>query len=355
MRILYFNDYAMDLALREWRAGHLPGHHLYGVNELSEAEFHVDVLPYHGYRKLKARTKRRVGDLDQQLRALTWPRVDVVYVGCQYDTTALALLRRLRLGRPVVATVHHRLRGPLRHPWLFRLVYGGHDLLLCLTEAGRRHLVDELGMSPDKVRWQGWSADLAYYDRFLSTPEDPTSRSVIAAGKSKRDYDTLVRAVTGEDIDVRIFCSKRSAPSVAAPNVHVEYGGRDPSQAAALDADALMPLYRQSTAVAIPLSADTVGTSTGLTSLVEALALAKPVVMTNTRWLDVDIEREGVGYWVDPGDVTGWRDALAAIVADPENARRMGERGRALCAERFSPNAHGERLAAHLRSVARRR
>lgn len=355
LRVLYFNDYAMDVALARWRAGEIPAQHLYGTHDLERFGFEVDVLPWMRHRRLKRWSKKRVGDLDQQVRALLRRDVDVIYSGSQFDTTALAILRRVGvLRRPLVATIHHRPAGKLRHPLLFRFLYGGHDRLLCLGEAARRDLVEQLGLSPDRVRWQGWTVDLPYYDRHRE--EEPAARTtfVLAAGKTKRDYDTLVRAVQGTTIAVRVRCSAQSAPSVRAPNVEVVFDDDAPNRAEALPADTLLGEYRAAHAVAIPLAATTAGTSTGLTSLVEAMAMGKAVVMTRNDWLDVDIELEGAGFVVDPGDAEGWRRALGRLAEDPELTLAMGRRARELCEERFSPTAHAARLASELHAVVMR-
>jgi glycosyltransferase involved in cell wall biosynthesis len=66
----------------------------------------------------------------------------------------------------------------------------------------------------------------------------------------------------------------------------------------------------------------------------EAMAAAAPVVVTRTcPW--EEIEREGAGRWVEHS-----AEAIAAavdgILANPEGARVMGERGRALIARRYA-------------------
>ena len=90
----------------------------------------------------------------------------------------------------------------------------------------------------------------------------------------------------------------------------------------------LRSLYRRARAVAIPL--ERTSYLAGLTSLMDALAMGLPVIMTRTPYIDIDLEAEGVGIWVDAGDAHGWRAALEKLRDDPDGAAAMGARGRAL-------------------------
>ena len=56
--------------------------------------------------------------------------------------------------------------------------------------------------------------------------------------------------------------------------------------------------------------------------------MAKPVICARTQG-QVDIVREGeTGFYVPPGDVRAWRDAITTLWNDPDRARAMGLRAR---------------------------
>jgi glycosyltransferase involved in cell wall biosynthesis len=80
--------------------------------------------------------------------------------------------------------------------------------------------------------------------------------------------------------------------------------------------------------------------------VLEAMAQGKPVVATavgGTPELVLDGE---TGILVPPGDVAALTDALAALLADPERARRMGEAGRERVEREFSLAASTARVLA---------
>jgi glycosyltransferase involved in cell wall biosynthesis len=74
-------------------------------------------------------------------------------------------------------------------------------------------------------------------------------------------------------------------------------------------------------------------------SILEAMALGRPVVATDVGGTPEQIEHERTGLLVAPGDVSGVAAALARLAADPATARAMGERGRERQRERFDGDA----------------
>mgnify|MGYP002639821325 CR=1 FL=1 len=68
--------------------------------------------------------------------------------------------------------------------------------------------------------------------------------------------------------------------------------------------------------------------------IMEAMAAGKPIVSTSVGCLS-ELVSPATGALVEPGDMQGLADALAALTADPVRARVMGEAGAAVAAERF--------------------
>jgi glycosyltransferase involved in cell wall biosynthesis len=71
-------------------------------------------------------------------------------------------------------------------------------------------------------------------------------------------------------------------------------------------------------------------------SAIEALAAGTPVVANRVGGVP-DVVRDGVdGYLVEPGDTEAAAECLAALAADPELRRRLGESGRSRVRARYS-------------------
>lgn len=76
-------------------------------------------------------------------------------------------------------------------------------------------------------------------------------------------------------------------------------------------------------------------------SVAEALACGVAPIVTETCPWEI-LDREHAGYWV-PQTAEAIAAAILQVLASPAGSREMGERGRRLVAERFSPAAIGAR------------
>ncbi|MBI5837556.1 MAG: glycosyltransferase family 4 protein [Candidatus Eisenbacteria bacterium] len=356
MKILYLNNYPMDEAWRLWEAGKYPGNHLFGTTHLGRHGIEVRIAPYRVHTWLASLGRwLRLGDLDQQYRAL-FSGCDLVYSACQGDTLGLAMLRSAGLlRRPLVATVHAPFRPGLER-WVARAPYSrGHDQLICLGPAVEHHMREVIGFPRERLHMIPWGVDLDFYRReFLSEPPSGPLR-ILSAGKTARDHETLVRAVDGIACELTLVTSGRHAPPRGSlpSNVRVIAG---PGDEFALTYPELIAAYQRAHVVAVPLLAMRHPRGqTGGTSLLEAMAMGRPVLVTRTELMPLDIESEGVGLWVGPGDVTGWRHAIRRLLDDPGEARRMGSRGRWLCETRYNMEEFGARLAGVLWQALPRR
>jgi glycosyltransferase involved in cell wall biosynthesis len=95
--------------------------------------------------------------------------------------------------------------------------------------------------------------------------------------------------------------------------------------------DEVAPFYAAFDALILPSANE--GTPV---SAIEALAGGRPVVATRVGGVP-DVVRDGVdGFLVEPGDVDAMADRLAALAADADLRRRMGEAGSADVHQRYS-------------------
>jgi glycosyltransferase involved in cell wall biosynthesis len=342
-KVLLLNNYPMADAMRGWRDGAYPGHHLWGAAGLREHGFDVVIPPWAGIPRIAAFLKPRVpvewGDCDQQLRAALRLDCDVIYSACQYASGLLARLRtRGLLRKPVVALVHHALGTD--EPT--RAFVAGHTRLPCLSGRVRDQLRGTFAVPEERARLLDWGPELRFYDALPDGPPDAPGALVVSAGKSFRDHDTLATAAAEEGI-ATLVVGTAPARAPASPFVRVNAVGEGCPN---VPYPEVLRLCRAARVLAIPLL-DTSGLA-GLTSLLDALALGKPVVMTRNPWVDLDVAAEGIGLWVDPGDVAGWRRALRELSSDEARCREMGARARALAEKRYNLDAFTAQLAREL-------
>ena len=93
--------------------------------------------------------------------------------------------------------------------------------------------------------------------------------------------------------------------------------------------DTLPDLYRAADLFVLPAVHDAKGNVDGLPNVIlEAMASGLPVVATGISGIPLAVEPERTGLLVPERDAAALAAALLSLLADPERARAMGERGR---------------------------
>jgi glycosyltransferase involved in cell wall biosynthesis len=352
VKVLYFNNLPTEVLWREWQDGVSPEHQLWGVPGMQRLGLKVDVLPYEGFRWLKNLSARLklLGDLDQQIRVLrVASQYDVIFCGCQHDALLLGLLRFLRILRtPVVVTMHHMVHPVFRSRSMFNALFGSISSFVCLHRRVANELMSRFDVPTHRVEVIEWGGDASFYANVApfdggSLADQPNG--VVAAGRTFRDYEVLIRAVRDTAIPLRIFCTQDVYPTERlSDNIAVH------AQSGLSTLKALLSHYQGAAVIAIPM-VHLPDKLIGLTSLLDAMAMGKPVVMTRNAHIDIDIEGEGIGLWVEPGDAEGWTRCLTYLLSHPDESRAMGQRALALVQGKYHIDRFSTQLAEHLRRV----
>jgi glycosyltransferase involved in cell wall biosynthesis len=160
-----------------------------------------------------------------------------------------------------------------------------------------------------------------------------------AVGLEFRDYPTLLEAVKGLDVHVVVAAgspwSKRS-DSTEGQELPANVTVRRFTQ---FD---LRHLYAMSRFMVMPLLENDF--QAGVTALLEAMAMEKAIICSQTRGqTDVVVDGEN-GLYVTPEDPPSLRAAIESLLSHPEEAKRMGKNGRKRIEEEMSLDQYIERL-----------
>jgi glycosyltransferase involved in cell wall biosynthesis len=108
----------------------------------------------------------------------------------------------------------------------------------------------------------------------------------------------------------------------------------------------LRELYARSQFVVIPVR-DLIY-SAGATASLEAASMARAVVAYHSRGI-ADYIQDGVtGILVEPGNVSAMRDAIQYLLANPGEARQLGENARQRIVEELNLESYVRNIAALL-------
>jgi glycosyltransferase involved in cell wall biosynthesis len=235
-------------------------------------------------------------------------------------------------------------------PWFIRARRLGLLGRAKLVVTNQLHLTDEQAAEVDLavVYSQAWleSQRPALRERavFVPLPADGDLASldrvddgyVFSGGGTGRDFRTLIEALNGMDIPLRIVTFSPATLGWGGelpPNVHVEW--RMPPRA-------FLERLARSRLVVIPLR--DARSDFGQTTLVQALALGKPVVATRAPGV-VDYVHDGAeGLLVEAGDGAMLRDAVVRLYRDDDLRASCSHAAKAR-AQQLTYAAFGTRLA----------
>jgi glycosyltransferase involved in cell wall biosynthesis len=175
------------------------------------------------------------------------------------------------------------------------------------------------------------------------TPLEGSRPIISAVGLEFRDYDTLLAAVDGLDVTVVIAAaspwSKRTN-SITGKTIPDNITVRKFNQ---YD---LRQLYAASRFVVVPLYPVTF--QAGVTTILEAMAMQRAVIVTRTPG-QTDVVKEGeTGLYVAPQSPEDLRKAICYLLAHPEQADRLGKKGRMRVIEEMSLDRYTSRLQRYL-------
>ncbi len=347
-QILVCNNYPLDRVWEEVKLKETPDHHLYGINYFHERNYSVELIPFGrvdigqrlGSLAGRMRLPIPIGDLSQEFSILKrLNNADLIYAPCGGQTELLHYLRAMGLLKvPVVCLMHHpfpRGRMDFLRAAFYKASVSGADALPTLSQAVTEHLRSRYGAG-HKAFSMAWGVDLAFYPTSFTS-----GRGVIAAGRTGRDFPTFAKAASQTRSPATIICLDGHFRGVAAE--HVEnlkvlvqrdeppIPGRD---AGWMKYPELLSHFAAARAIAIPLYAQE--SLAGLTSLMDALGMGKAVIMTRNRHIDIDIEAEGIGFFIEPDDVAGWKRAIEWCENHEEESFAMGRRARLLAEKKFN-------------------
>ena len=371
MKVYFYHTQNIQYCLRRMAEGEFPSHFLYGACHL--ADNGVDVV-YH--RSPKHELSRLKTALYTAWRVLTCrERFDAIYATHYKGLELVVLLRALGLFRKPIVVWHHqpivKSKSRLRE-LLGRFFYKGFDRLIFFSPK----LVDDSLKAPKadqhKLVVGHWGADLAFYDKIKAelkaeqvspshhntpSPSHPNDSQLstlnsqldfIATGKEQRDQPTLIEAFNRTGRHLILYIGINPNPNVPNPNLEAVERCEPADNIDVVKICGLLP-YEIAREVAkadcVVICCHRTRYTAGLTTVVEALALGLPIICSRNPQIPVDFDRLGCGISVEYGDVEGWQRAVEYIATHPDEARLMGERGRALAEQMFNDERCAKEVA----------
>jgi len=323
-------------------------------------------------RSKRGRLIRRLAGIGPAQAWLAFQRrreADVIVTDGEHTGIPLALLLRLVRSRVGHVTIGHRLTSKKKRLFLRTLrAHGRMDRIAVHSRHQQEFAVKRLGIPTERLSVIPYQVDTAFWAPSHTSEE----RLVVSAGLEYRDYPTLIGAVEGLNASVVIGAasnwSRHSFATARLPaNVRLD----------SFDYPALRELYARAALVVVPLV--DVDNQAGVTTILEAMAMGKAVIVTQSRGQtdvvedrrsrergvprprpislartlaeDSGVDLEPNGFYVPPGDAASLRRAIDYLLDHPEERARLGSAGRRLVEALFTVDDFASRMAELVASV----
>lgn len=346
MKVAYvYPNPRADLA-RAVAAGDAPDTGLLGQNHLAEHGIEATVCDS------RLRRSRRLPGL---VHRLTWSSRELVVpwevgpadVIVSSLGTLLPLAAKVRRRSRVVllnidfCTALDRLAG-VRKRLLQRSLQSA-DAIVCLANAQRTKLLDQVHLDPARVH----VVQLGVDDRFYRVEREPSAPHVLAVGRDNgRDYAAFTRAIESLGVPATIVASARNLVGIRLPErVEVELD-TTPTR--------LRSLYAAATCVVIPTRAREFhggADCSGQTVLLDAMAMGRPAVVTRRSTLTEYVEDGETALFVPAEDPPALTAAIRSLLDDAKLRERLSRGGRDAVEGRFTTRRFAAELAPILKEV----
>jgi len=212
--------------------------------------------------------------------------------------------------------------------------------IITLCSAQRDYAINEMGMASDRVHFIFDKVDEIFFQPMKVDEGD----YILSVGQEQRDYDTLLRAIEGTNYRLIVVASSPWSSNRTAINGHgmVEVKQNIPYSE-------LRRLYAGARMVVVPLN--DVDYAAGANGVLEAMSMAKPIIVSRTRGIREYINDGETGRFVQPGDSMELRETIGELWEQAGVRAEMGDAARKVVLERHRMDNYVQQIVDIVRGV----
>lgn len=306
-------------SFREFKMGNYPAHLLYGLDEMDK------------------RGQNLIFQKKNILKTLIFclfNKVDIVYFPYVSKSALFFYFLKKIFSQKFKLYGWQHKRVSIKKTGILKKVlqdfYKSFDALFFLSEKNLKEAANEINLteSPENFIFIPWYGDVSYFENKL-VEFDPSSY-FISTGKENRELKPLINGASDAKCNLNIYVNELESNLFEGKgdNIEINIGY--------FDYNFLLSKTSNSYAVAISLKEEAITYCVGLSSLVEALCLGRPIVSTYNPYWHIDVEREGVGIYLRNNSAEEWKLALDYLKNNPDIVKEMGEKAISLAKTKYN-------------------
>jgi glycosyltransferase involved in cell wall biosynthesis len=243
-------------------------------------------------------------------------RPSIVLVGFIYTSRASALARHLR-------------------ELYFGLVFRLADKIICFSANELQEYGNTFAAAKRKFRYVPYGLHVSGEEKHqIDSPAETAQCEpayIFTAGRSGRDYATLIKAVAELDVPTHIICDRQAA-----------LAGIDlPPQVKVLSrcyGEEYLQELEHAAVVVVPLLVDDI--SAGQMVLIQAMAYRKPIIVTRTTTIQEYVQHDRDCLLVERNDPAALQQAIRKLLTDRDLATRLANGARQAYEQHYCMRAY---------------
>jgi glycosyltransferase involved in cell wall biosynthesis len=253
------------------------------------------------------------------IRCFTWHKPTIVYRGFIFTQRKSSTLNKLRL-------------------LYFRFLFSKIDAVISYSKLELQNMQQVFGACKAAFFYIPYGLHMHGSETVkpMSNEVDNSKPYIFSAGRSSRDYSTLIDAVKCLDYDLHIACDMNHEAFVQKnlrPGIKILDKCYD---------DEYVEQLRNARCVVIPLNVDNI--SAGQMVMIQAMAFGRPLIITNTLTIQEYIKDSDQAILVERGNPEAMREAICRVMEDPAVSYRLSLKGLECYANYYSMSAHVNNL-----------
>lgn len=284
---------------------------------------------------------------------------DIIYVGFDMHLLPLATMKLLGLIKTPVFVLSHFSYSTkyTASKWKKcykaierKLVYNAFEKITFACDTLLRLAKDDYPIPQRHWNVANWGGYLPFFDRD-KCKNSAQNQFFVAAGGMNRDYATLIEAFGKcPKAKLHVYAKYRDYTKGKRIPQNVYFGNLFKGKSFYEAYKALREGYHNAIAVLLPI--DYINdVPNGATVLVEALAMGKPIIITEADTNYIDVEKEGCGLTVKLHDVDGWVDVINFLMSNPAKVKEMGEKAYQLALTKYNDELFTENLLRQMETM----
>ena len=333
--------YGKIALVAEYYKGNMSSRHFYGSIELEKSgKYDIQNISLDSRQNIK-------GIIHNNLLMLK--KADVIFIPYLFVAPLfiLAILKHFSLSNKIIIGICHttmKKGSGIIGRFIYKMIYSSIDIVFFHSKINMEESINNQSINDSQARFLYWGDDLEYVDKMFPNPK--IGDFFISTGREQRDYHSLVSAFNKTHAPLEVYTNKVNYDNYYdyLDEIKEKYKDIQIHFVERTNESTLKLAKRTSEClcVVVPLNKDHINYCLGLTSIIEAMAMRKPVITTYNPYSPIDIEKEGIGLVVD--EKRTWEEAIQYIYSHKEEAQNMGTRGRQLAEELFNIKKCAEQI-----------